>query len=203
MNTRPDIAYAVGMASRFMESPNKEHWAVVKRIVRYVAGTLDYGCKYTKGGDAGLNLLGYTDSDHGGDLVLRRSTTGMIFFLGTNLVTWTSQKQKVVALSTCEAEYIAAAAGACQGVWLNRLVADLVGSEVQKFRLLVDNKSAIELSKNPVFHKRSKHIDTRFHYIRGCISNVMVCVDHVRTYNQLADIQTKALGRIRFIELRS
>jgi hypothetical protein len=72
VNTRPDIAYAVGMASRFMESPNKEHWAVVKRIVRYVAGTLDYGCKYTKRGDAGLNLLGYTDSDHGGDLVMRR-----------------------------------------------------------------------------------------------------------------------------------
>lgn len=87
VNTRPNIAYAVGMASWFMESPTKGHWAVVKRIVRYVAGTLNYGCKYTKKEDAGLNLLGYTDSDHGGDLVLRKSTTGMIFFLGTNLVT--------------------------------------------------------------------------------------------------------------------
>jgi hypothetical protein len=97
INTRLDISYAVGLASRFMESPNSEHWAVVKRIVRYISGTIDYGCKYTKGGEAGLNLLGYTDSDHGGDLVLRKSTTGMAFFLGPNLVSWTSQKQKVVA----------------------------------------------------------------------------------------------------------
>lgn len=108
----------------------------------------------------------------------------------------------MVALSTCEAEYITAAAGACQGVWLSRIVADLVGGDIQKFRLLVYNKSAIELSKNPVFHERSKHIDTCFHYIRECISNGMVDVDHVRTDNQIVDILTKALGRIRFIELR-
>ena len=202
VNTRPDIAYAVGMASRFMEAPNKEHWAVVKRIVRYISGTINHGCKYKKGGETGLNLLGYTDSDHGGDLVLRKSTTGMAFFLGNNLVTWTSQKQRVVALSTCEAEYVAAAAGACQGVWLSRLIADLMGRDVQKFRLLVDNKSAIELSKNPVFHERSKHIDTCFHYIRECVSNGQVEIEHVRTDNQLADILIKALSRIRFVELR-
>jgi transposase InsO family protein len=202
VNTRPDIGFAVGMASRFMESPNQEHWAAVKRIVRYVAGTINYGCRYTSGGTAGLKLLGYTDSDHGGDLVLRRSTTGMVFFLGSNLVTWTSQKQKSVALSSCEAEYMAAAAGACQGVWLSRLVAELMGCDVQKFSLLIDNKAAIELSKNPVFHERSKHIDTRYHYIRECVSNVWVDVDHVRTDNQIADILTKALGRIRFVELR-
>ena len=202
VNTRPDIAYAVGMASRFLESPNIEHWAVVKRIVRYVSRTINYGCSYVKGGEGGLNLLGYTDNDHGGVLVLRRSTTGIGFFLGNNLVTWTSQKQKVVALSTCEAEYVAAAVGACQGVWLSRLIADLMGRDVQKFRLLVDNKSAIELSKSPVFHERSKHIDTWFHYIRECIANGQVDVDYVRTDNQLADILTKALGMIRFVELR-
>lgn len=100
----------------------------------------------------------------------------------------------MVALSTCEAECIAAAAGACQGVWLSRLIADMVGGGVQKFRLLIDNKSAIELSKNPVFHERSKHIDTHFHYIRECISSELVDVDHVRTDNQLADILTKALA---------
>jgi hypothetical protein len=90
----------VGIASRFMESPTKHHWAVVKRIVRYVAGTTNYGCKYIKGGHAELKLLGYTDSDHGGDIVHRRSTTGVVFFLGENLVTCCSHKQKVVALST-------------------------------------------------------------------------------------------------------
>lgn len=194
VNTRPDIAYAVGLASRFMEAPNNEHWAAVKRIIRYISGTVNYGCKFVGGNYSDMGLLGYTDNDYGGDLVHRKSTTGVAFFLGSNLVTWTSQKQKGVSLSTCEAEYIAAASGACQ--------ADVTGKEVQKFRLLVDNMSAIELSKNPVFHERSKHIDTRYHYIRECISDGVLDVDHVGTDDQLADILTKALGRIRFVELR-
>ena len=105
-------------------------------------------------------------------------------------------------MSSCESEYMAAAAGACQGVWLSRLLADLTGSKVQKFRLLIDNKSTIELSKNPVFHERSKHIDTRYHFIRECVSNGEVDVEHVSTEHQLADILTKALPRVRFIELR-
>jgi hypothetical protein len=202
VNTRPDIAYAVGIASRFLQAPAKEHWSVVKRIVRYLAGTLDYGCKFQKGKNFGLNLLGYTDSDCSGDLVHRKSTSGIVFFLGSNLVTWASQKQKVVALSSCEAEYIAAALGACQGVWLSRLIAELLGEKVQKFRLLVDNQSAIELAKNPVFHDRSKHSDTRFHYIRDCIEKDVLDVDHVGTDRQVADILTKPLGRIKFVEFR-
>jgi hypothetical protein len=127
VNTRPDIAFAVGVASRFMEAPDKEHWAMVKRIVRYIAGTIHLGLTYKKGASSGLSLLGYTDSDHSGDLVHRRSTSGVVFYLGSCLVTWSSQKQKVVTLSSCEAEYVAAAAGACQGVWLRMLVTDLMG----------------------------------------------------------------------------
>jgi len=202
VNTRPNTAYAVGIASRFMEAPAKEHWSVVKRIVRYIAGTLDYGCKFQKGERVGPNLLGFTDSDCSGDLVYRKSTSGIIFYLGSNLVTSASQKQKVVALSSCEAEYTAAALGACQGVWLNRLMAELVGGEAQKFRLLIDNQSAIELAKNPVFHERSKQIDTRYHYIRDCIEKDMVDVDHVGTDEQVVDILTKPLGRIKFVEFR-
>jgi len=147
-------------------------------------------------------LLGYTDSDQAGDLVQRKSTSGVLFFLGSNLITWSSQKQRIVALSSCEAEYVAAALGACQGVWLSRLIAELKNEQVQKFRLLIDNKSAIELSKNPVHHERSKHIDTRYHYIRDCIEQGVVEVDHVRTGDQLADILTKPLVRMRFAELR-
>jgi hypothetical protein len=92
VNTRPDIAYALGVASRFLKAPAKEHWSLVKRILRYIAGTLDYGCKFGKGEGVGLNLLGYTDSDCQGDLVHRKSTSGIIFYLGSNLVTWASQK---------------------------------------------------------------------------------------------------------------
>lgn len=146
VNTRPDIAFSVGMVSRFMESPNSEHWGAVKRIVRYVAGTTELGCKYTKG--AHSELLDYSDSDHARDLEKRKSTTGVVFFLGGNVVTWTSQKQKVVSLSSCESEYIAAATTACQGVWLSRLLADLTCSALKKFKLRIDSKSALELSKN-------------------------------------------------------
>jgi hypothetical protein len=162
--------------------------------VRYIDGTIQCGCKYTKG--TNVELLGYFDSDHVGDLEKRKSTTGVVFFLGKNIVTWTSQKQRmvslssceseytaasttgvvfflgknivtwtsqkqrVVSLSSCESEYTAAAIGTYQGVWLSRLLGDLTCSEVKKFRLNIDNRSAEELSKNPVYHKRSKHIDT-------------------------------------------
>ena len=168
VNTRPDIAYSVGMVSRFMESPTNEHWAAIKRIVRYIAGTSEYGCKYLNKPTENLKLLGYSDSDHAGDLEKRKSTSGVVFFLNGNVVTWISQKQRVVSLSSCEAEYIVAASAACQGVWLSRLIADLIGQKLQKFRLLMDSKSALELCKNPVYHERTKHIDTRYHYIRVC-----------------------------------
>ncbi|XP_066396551.1 secreted RxLR effector protein 161-like [Miscanthus floridulus] len=108
VKTRPDIAFAVRMVSRFMESPTSEHWAAIKRIVRYIAGTSEYGCKYEKKSTSGLKLLGYFDSDHAGDLEKRKSTSVILFFLNDNVVTWTSQKQRVVSLSSYEAEYIAA-----------------------------------------------------------------------------------------------
>jgi hypothetical protein len=200
VNSRPDLAYSVGLVSRFMESPNSDHWAAIKRIIRYVAGTTKLGCKYVKGSQS--ELLGYTDSDHAGDLEKRKSTTGVVFFLGKNIVTWSSQKQRVVSLSSCESEYIAAATGACQGVWLGRLLADLTCSEVKRFKLRIDSKSAEELSRNPVHHDRTKHIDTRYHYIRECVSEGVLELEHVSTDSQLADVLTKPLGRIRFAEMR-
>ena len=108
-----------------------------------------------------------------------------------------------MALSSCEAEYVAAAAAACQGVWLSRLIADMMGTKEAPVKLLMDNMSAIALSRNPVHHDRSKHIDTKFHFIRECIEEGKVEVDHVGTAGQLADIFTKSLGRVRFVELRS
>ena len=164
VNTRPDLAYAVGYVSRFMEKPTVEHLVAVKRILRYVARTVNYGCHYRRK-EGETALLGYNDSDHGADVDGRRSTSGTLFFLGGNIITWQSQKQKVVALSRCEAEYIAAATTACHGVWLARLLAELKGEEAGTVTLKIDNQSAIQLSKNPVFHNRSKHIDVKFHYI--------------------------------------
>jgi hypothetical protein len=112
VNTRPDIAFAVGFVSRFMEKPTTEHLLAVKRVLRYIAGTSDYGCYYQRRKKP-AGLTGYSDSDHAGDVDTRKSTTGVVFFLGDSLITWQSQKQKIVALSSCEAEYIAAAVASC------------------------------------------------------------------------------------------
>ena len=204
VNTRPDLAFSVGVVSRHMEAPGKQQWAAVKHILRYLKGTINYGCKYERGTELKPMLLGYSDSDFAGDVEDRKSTTGVVYFLGNSLVTWASQKQKIVALSSCEAEYVAAAAAAaCQGVWLSRLIADMMGTKETPVKLLMDNMSAIALSRNPVHHDRSKHIDTKYHFIRECIEAGKVEVEHVGTAGQLADIFTKSLGRIKFVEQRS
>ncbi|KAJ4740894.1 Transposon Ty1-H Gag-Pol polyprotein [Rhynchospora pubera] len=202
LHTRPDLAYSVGIVSRFMESPTTEHMNAVKHILRYIKGTSGLGCSYGKGSEEELKLIGYSDSDLAGDLDDRKSTTGVAFFLGNNLISWVSRKQKVVALSSCEAEYIAATTAACLGVWLQFLLTDLLQRKTGTVKLYIDNKSAISLCKNPVYHDRTKHIDTRFHYIRECVEEKKIEVEHIGTKDQLADILTKPLGRIKFIEMR-
>src|SRR5438105_7139583 len=147
------------------------------------------------------HLTGYSDSDMAGSVDTRKSTSGVLFFLGRSPVSWQSVKQKVVALSSCEAEYIAAATAAFQGVWLARLLGELDRKEAEAVGLRVDNKAAIALSKNPMFHDRSKHIDTRFHYICDLVEDGSVEVEHITTEEQLADLLTKGLGRARFQEL--
>jgi hypothetical protein len=201
VHTRPDISFAVGYVSRFMEAPTSEHLAAVKHLLRYIAGTINLGCRYT--GDGDEELIGFNDSDMAGDVDDRKSTSGTLFMLGGNPVTWQSQKQKVVALSSCEAEYVAASTAACQGVWLQRLLRDLVKKNYGTMTIFIDNKSAIQLCKNPVFHDRTKHIEVRFHYIRECVEAGKLDVDYISTNEQLGDIHTKPLGRTRFLELRA
>jgi hypothetical protein len=202
VHTRPDISFAVGYISRFMENPTTEHWAAVKHLLRYVAGTLNFGCQYKRGAKE-LQLVGYSDADYAGDVDDRKSTSGMIFRFRGSTVCWQSQKQKVTALSSCEAEYMAATAAACQGVWLRRMIGELLGETGKGTPLFIDNMSAIQLCKNPVFHERSKHIDTRYHYIRECVQKGKIAVEYVPTGEQLADIMTKALPKPKFQELRA
>jgi len=161
VHTRPDLAYLVGVASRYMEKPTTLHMLVVKKIVRYLRGTVDLGLVYTLG-EKQEEIVGYSDSDNGGDLGGRRSTAGMAFYLNESLITWGSQKQKTVALSSCEAEFMAATAAAQQALWLRNLYSKLTATKPFVVPLYVDNISAIELMKHPVFHGRSKHIDIKY-----------------------------------------
>ena len=202
-NSRPDLAYSVGYLSRFMESPRQEHLAAIKQVLRYVAGTVHWALHYHPGGKKKTppHLLGYSDSDLAGDVNDRKSTSGLIFFLAGGPIAWQSAKQRVVALSSCEAEYIAAAGAACEGVWLARLLAELTGGAIVVPKLRVDNKTAIALMKNPVHHDRSKHIDVKSHFIRECCDRKLIDVEFVGTELQLSDILTKALGRSRFQDL--
>ncbi|KAJ0677720.1 putative RNA-directed DNA polymerase [Helianthus annuus] len=144
----------------------------------------------------------HKDSSHGTDKEDGRSTTGMAFYFSGNLITWSSQKQKTVALSSCEAEFMAATSAACQALWLRSLISDLTGKEAEKVLLMVDNESAIALMKNPVFHGRSKHIDTKYHFIRECVEREQIEVKHVSGDLQKADSLTKVLPRIQFTEMR-
>ena len=201
VHTRPDLAFSVGYVSRFMEEPHEDHYAAVKHILRYIAGTCDWGIFYPKKNDGCAVIRGFSDSDLAGDLDSRKSTSGLVFFLGSSPICWQSTKQKVVALSSCEAEYIAAATAACQAVWLARLLAEITGEAVGRPVLRVDNKSTISLIKNPVHHDRSKHIDTRFHLIREYVQAGQIGVEFIRTDEQLGDILTKPLPRVKFQQL--
>jgi hypothetical protein len=205
VNTRPDIPYEVGIVSRYMEEPRASHWAVVKQILRYLARTVNYGCVYKRHDTTESRLVGFSDYDLAGDVDDRKSTSGSVFLLGSSLVTWWSQKQRVVALSSCEPEFIASSNVACHsmsGICLSQILGELLGIEAPKVKLLVDNKSGIALSKNPLHHDRSKRIVTRNHFVRDCVERGEVDIDHVRTNEKLADILTKALGRVKFVDQR-
>eukprot|EP00253_Pinus_taeda_P020910 PITA_20910 len=198
--TRPDIMHVVSLISRFMERPKETHWQAAKKILRYVNGTKGFGILYSS--SESFMLKGYTDSDWAGSVDDRKSTSGYVFYMGSGAISWASKKQPVVSLSTAEAEYVAATAAACQAVWLRRVIRDLCHEQEKGTTIYCDNSSAIALSKNSVFHKRTKHIDTKFHFIRELVNNGEIVLQHCRTEDQLADILTKPLGKKSFDHFR-
>ena len=168
LNTRLDIKYSVNYLSQFMSKPNSEHMSAAKRILRYIRGTPLFRLRYEKG-KKNYSIQGFSDSDFAGDSDDQKSTTDHVFFIGNSAITWNTMKQNVVALSSCEAEYIAASVASCQEIWIVRFVEELLNIKVRPFKLFVENKSAIALSKNPSQHGQSKHIDRKFHFIRDCV----------------------------------
>nr|GEY43201.1 ribonuclease H-like domain, reverse transcriptase, RNA-dependent DNA polymerase [Tanacetum cinerariifolium] len=172
----------------------------IRQILRYVKETKDYGITYKHNG--GNKIYGYNDSSYGVNSQEGKRTTGIIFYYGESPISWSTQKQATVALSSCESEFIAVTAAAIQALWLKRLLSKLTHSQEKKVTIQVDNKSAITLTKNPVFHGRSKHIDTKYHFIRECVEREDIQVEFVNREYQKADILTKALPKIKFLTMR-
>jgi hypothetical protein len=165
--TRPDLAHAVSVVSKYMANPGKQHWDVVKWIFKYLKGTTDYGITFVRQ-KSDLSVVGYVDTDYAGDLDDRRLTTGYVFTLAGGPICWKSMIQSTVAMSTTEAEYMTAVEVAKEALWLTRLVKEL-GIQQGGVSLHCDSQSAIYLAKNQVYHVRTKHIDVRFHKIRELV----------------------------------
>ncbi|KAM1689141.1 hypothetical protein EV2_037740 [Malus domestica] len=199
--TRPDLMYASCLLARFMHKPTRKHMGTAKRVLRYVQGTLDFGIEYVKGKAA--VLIGYCDSDWAGSLDDMKSTSGYAFSLGSGVFSWASVKQCSVALSTAEAEYVSAAEATTQAMWLRFVLSDFGEEQVEATPLLCDNTSAIAMSKNPVFHHKTRHINRRYHFIRDAIQDGTIELHYCSTEEQLADIFTKALPKDRFEYLRT
>ncbi|GJS33610.1 ribonuclease H-like domain, reverse transcriptase, RNA-dependent DNA polymerase [Tanacetum coccineum] len=169
-------------------------------LLRYVKGTKDYGITYKHNG--GNKIHGYNNSSYEVNTQEGKGTTGIIFYYGESPISLSTQKQATVALSLCESEFIAATAAATQALWLKRLLSKLTHSQEEKVTIQVDNKSAIALMKNPVFHGRSKHIDTKYHFIRECVKKEDIQVEFINGEYQKADILTKAPPKIKFLTMR-
>ncbi|CAL2255134.1 unnamed protein product [Prunus armeniaca] len=171
-----------------------------KRILIYIQGTLDYGIAYEKGKEA--MLIGYYDSDSSGSEDDMKSTSGYAFSLGSGVFSWASIKQSSVALSTAEAEYVSAAEATAQAIWLRFVLSDFGEEQVGATPILCDNTSAIAITKNPVHHHKTRHINRRFHFIRDALQNGEIDLLYCKIEEQTADIFTKALARDRFEYLR-
>ncbi|KAL1559311.1 putative RNA-directed DNA polymerase [Salvia divinorum] len=179
-----------------MHAPQEEHWEAVLRIVRYLKGIPGHGVLFKKYGH--LEIHGYTDADWAGNPNDRRSTTGYFTFVGGNLVTWRSKKQKVVALSSAEAEFRGIKSGLTEVLWLKKLMTELDLKSTQPCRLLCDNKAAISISENPVQHDRTKHVEVDRHFIKDTIDAKIVELPYVKSEDQLADVLTKAMNSQSF-----
>ncbi|KAK2986388.1 hypothetical protein RJ640_026652 [Escallonia rubra] len=198
--SRPDIMFSVCLCARFQACPKESHLIAVKRILRYLKGTHDLGLWFPRN-TSFFDLIGYSDADYAGCKTERKSTSGGCQFLGHSLVSWSSKKQNSVALSTTEAEYMAVGACCAQILWMKQTLLDF-GLKYDHIPILCDNTSAIDLTKNPIQHSRTKHIEIKHHFIRDHVQKGDIVLDFVDTNHQLADIFTKPLDSKRFSALR-
>lgn len=199
--TRPDITYAVQQVCLFMHQPREPHFHFLKRVLRYVKGTIDHGLHL--GVSKSHTLTAYSDADWAGCPDSRRSTSGYCVFLGDNLVSWSSKRQPTVSRSSAEAEYRGVANAVAETSWLRNLLLELHVHIRHATLVYCDNVSAVYLSGNPIQHQRTKHVELDIHFVREQVQIGTVRVLHVPSEFQYADIFTKGLPRQLFTRFRS
>ncbi|OBS17106.1 hypothetical protein FPOA_12383 [Fusarium poae] len=203
LGTRPDIAYGVSLCSRFLGNPTEEHKMAVKRIMRYLRGTVHLELRLQ--GQI-QPPQGYTDADWGGDQDTRRSTGGYIFNFGSGAISWSSKRQPTVALSSCEAEYMVQTQATKEAIWLRRLFEELMAPSNVKLGATIifgDNQGAIAMAKNPTQHAKSKHIGIQHHFVREQVALGEIELQYISTKKQVADGLTKPLPKVDFLRFRS
>lgn len=201
--TRPDLCNSINILSRYQSCASEDLRRALKRVLRYIKGTINLSLIFKRNNIIEDCIVGYVDSDWTGDNIDRRSTAGYIFKVLDCLISWSSKKQPTVALSSAEAEYAAMSIAASEACWLRFSFKDfMVKKEFVCVKLYEDNQSAIRVSKNPEFHKRLKHVDIKYHFIREKIKENIIDVTYISTNDQIADILTKPLGKSKFNKLR-
>ena len=196
--TRPDICWVVTKLSQFLAAPMKGHWIALKHVLRYLKRTLDSELCYRKCDD-GLTLIGYSDADWASSTDDRRS-----FSLNRAgpLISWKSRKQPTVALSSCEAEYIALAAAVQEGIYLTQMM-KYIGEVSGPVLIFEDNQGTIALSKNPVNQRKSKHIDVRYHFVRSAQNAGKIIIKYCPTADMVDDIMTKPVTKYKLQKFKS
>jgi len=189
--TRPDICFAVNSICQFMHASADSHWAVVKRILRYLKGTTSYGFDITRGSYFALH--GFTDVDLAGSIDDRMSTGDYLVFCGQTPISWKSSKQRTVARSSTEGEYKALADGTAEVIWLQYLLTDLHVPSDSAPIIWCDILDATYLSANPIFHARTKHVEVDYHFVRDCVAKKEIQICFITSRDQLADVFTKPL----------
>ena len=199
--TRPDIAYAVGTLARYNSNPSPIHWKAVKHLFRYLKGTMDYELVYQPSDEKEL-FVTYSDANHGACKDTGRSTGAYVVKIGTGAISWSSKLQSVVALSTTEAEYMAAVEAGKEIKWMRSLLGEFGIKVTQPSTLNIDNQSAISVSKNPEHHGRMKHLDLKYYWLRDIVEAGVITPNHVGTNDMIADCLTKPLVRVKHEKCR-
>jgi hypothetical protein len=207
ISTRIDICYAVSVLTRFMSQPNSIHWQAAKRVLRYLAGqdipqlSLHYQ-KKSNYVDGHFHVAAFVDADHASDVEDRKSVSGYIVKVNDCVVSWSCKKQRTVATSSCEAEYVALSSVGKEVMWFRSFLNELGFQQSSPSTLYCDNRAAIQVSAHDSVHEKSKHIDIAIHWVRNAISEGHLYVEWVSTHEQQADILTKALPKDTFQRLR-